>query len=50
MTELEEKIVKFNNEFFLQLCGEHLAEVKEGKRNANLRKKRTNITKQTRLG
>lgn len=45
MTELEKKIVKFNNEFFLQLCGEHLAEVKEGKGNANLRTKCTNITK-----
>lgn len=45
MTEVEKRLVKFNNEFFLQLCGEHLAEVKEGKENANLRTKCTNITK-----
>lgn len=45
MTEVEKKLAKFNNEFFLQLCGEHLAEVKEGKRNANIRKKCTNSTK-----
>ena len=45
MTELEKKIVKFNNEFFLQLCGEHLAEVKEGKGNENLRTKCTNSSK-----
>ena len=48
MTEAEKRLLKRKDEFFLKLCGGINA--KEVKENANLRKKRTNITKQTRLG
>ena len=43
MTEAEKRLLEKRDKFFLKMCGGINA--KEVKENANLRKKRTNITK-----